>query len=186
MYFYPESIREMTLEVEGREGLDQYVSGSCECFWNWISTFLWVVLTLISKKICLCCSPAITTLWLSCTLWKITCVVSSTFPGPPRSSLRHYLANPEKPNKRCHHAAIAHLHPCALPSLLLFPLLSNCSSVIIEFKWRKRQRRMFFLCCVNMLPLKALVVLMGQFLNYQDWRGQEREVEKQRWEWERN
>lgn len=36
---------------------------------------------------------------------------------------------------------------------------------------------MFFLCCVNMLPLKALVVLMGQVLNYRDCREQEREVE---------
>lgn len=33
------------------------------------------------------------------------------------------------------------------------------------------------MCCVNMLSLKALVVLMGQVLNYQDCREPGREVE---------
>ncbi len=33
------------------------------------------------------------------------------------------------------------------------------------------------MCCVNMLTLKALVVLMGQFLNYHNRREQEREGE---------
>lgn len=36
---------------------------------------------------------------------------------------------------------------------------------------------MFFLRRVNVLPLKALVVLMGQVLNHQDGREREREVE---------
>lgn len=38
--------------------------------------------------------------------------------------------------------------------------------------------RTFFLCYINILPLKMLVVLIGQVLNYQDYSKQERNVEK--------
>lgn len=54
--------------------------------------------------------------------WKITFAVSSTFPGAPLvAALAIILPIRQKQNKGCHCAAIAHLHPTQLPSLLLFP-----------------------------------------------------------------
>lgn len=48
--------------------------------------------------------------------------------APLAAAPRHYLANPEKKkekeeaNKRCHHAAIAHLHPAHTPHHYYYPL----------------------------------------------------------------
>lgn len=118
MYFYL-TLSEKWLWRRREEELDQYVSGGVECFWNWISTFLWVVLTLISGED--------TSPMLPCLSHTMIILYSMNDNprgelhfslGPPCSNPHHYLANPKTEQKMspCDH--------CTPLSCVCVPLIS--------------------------------------------------------------